>query len=431
MSNESDNQWPDFSEDGKRMWVVNLRLRSAARFEGDKNIHVIASPQSTASVCGLKIRNMKYNSVGEGTYVSGLVFEAAGELVGSRQAASVLANFASSYIQVAALAANAAFSDDFEMIIYAPPTEGLPGRFHTQKSCLPSPPAARLRTMPAEDMMEVMQALQSHRDEERLHRAMAHFRIALNSLQPRFWVLAAEHLFIATENLQRVIFRRLCDEKGLPVNGGSKHALAVESGFHPVGNSNGHLSKFDSFVRLKYVFDEDEECYKGLKFASDHFEHGSEGFGSVQEKANLHTKDAFRYVRHSILRELGVDAASNLFKDKYAYPLAHWHPNFEIWGEYTHPDCDKHLVLDPDSVGKDWPPFNGLNLDGRIADVVDDEDTKKRTITFKVNGNGHSLVEGQTVSTTGSQWVLPSIAQNEVVEDDEETMSLTIETNHD
>jgi hypothetical protein len=178
----------------------NLRLRSAVRFEGDTNIQVIASPQSTASVCGLKIRNMKYNFVGEGTYVSGLVFEAVGELVGSTQAASVLANFASSYIQVAALAANAAFSDDFEIIIYAPPTEELPSCFNTQKSCLPNPPAAKLRTMPAEDMMEVMQAFQAHRYEERLHRAMAHFRIALNSLQPRLRVLAAEHLFIATEN---------------------------------------------------------------------------------------------------------------------------------------------------------------------------------------------------------------------------------------
>jgi hypothetical protein len=143
---------------------------------------------------------MKYNYVGEGTYVSGLVFEAAGKLVGSTQAASVLANFASSYIQVAALAANPAFSDDFEMIIYAPPTEELPGRFHTQKSCLPNPPAAKLRTMSAEDMMEVMQAFQAHRYEGRLHHAMAYFRIALNSLQLRFWVLAAEHLFIATEN---------------------------------------------------------------------------------------------------------------------------------------------------------------------------------------------------------------------------------------
>lgn len=430
MTENAESQFDDFSGDGNRLWVVSLRLRSAARFLEDKNLHLISTPESTASVCGVKIRNMRYNSSNGGTHVTGLTFEAAGQMSSSTEAASTLANLAYSYVQVAALTANAAFSDDFEMLVYAPPTDNLPGRFHTQKSCIESAPAPRLRAFKAEEFLEVMTKIREHGDEERLHRAMAHFRLALNYLDPFSWVLAAEHLFIATENLQRVVFKRLCISAGLPINGASKHQLAIKAGFEPDDETNAHLSNFDSFIRMKYIFQGDSDCYKGLKFASDHFEHGSRAFNEVRKKADAHAKKAFGHIRKAILFELGVDPSSTLFKESYDEPAGAWHPQFEICGSYSHPGCDLKVELEPEQIGKNWPPFHGLNMHGHISDIVDDDESKRRTITFIVTGNGASLVEDQRAEISGTRWVLPEIKHHEFKETDPD-VQITVTTKHE
>jgi hypothetical protein len=36
-------------------------------------------------------------------------------------------------------------------------------------------------------------------------------------------------------------------------------------------------------VHVTHIFDGDDDVYKNLKFASDHFEHGSRGFNKVQD----------------------------------------------------------------------------------------------------------------------------------------------------
>jgi hypothetical protein len=419
----------DFSGDGKRMWVVSLHVRSAARFKEDKNLHMVASPQSTASICGVKIRNLRFKAEGGGTYVSGLTVEAAGEMTGSTEAVAILANLALSQVQICALAANAAFSEDFEIVAYAPPTDALPGRFHTQKSCVPEQPAPRLRSLHPEALVDLFQALQSHREEERIHRSMAHYKMALNYLEPWTWVLAAEHLFIATENLQQVIFKRLCKESSLEPSGEAKHKLAIANGITPAsGKDRSHLGKFDSLIRSRFIFNGDDECYMDLKFASDHFEHGSRDFGQVRERANRSAKNAFGHIRKAILREIGVSPDSRLFDDAYAEPVAAWHPHFEVWGNYKHAGCLDRVSVDPEAIGRPWPAFVGMNHVGRIAKIVDDDERRVRNITFKIDGNGHSLVDGQTGEILGTRWVLPTIQGSEVLDDD--SSGITIETKH-
>jgi hypothetical protein len=160
---------------------------------------------SSAPVRDIKIHNMRYESEGV-SYVSGITFEATGEATGAAEAINLLGNAALATIQVVAVVANASFEEDIEILAYAPPTTNFPGRFVTQKSATTHGPASRLREIEASDLVEVFNNLRSYASEERIQRAMAHFRLALNHLDPWSLVLTAEHLYIAAENIGRLVY---------------------------------------------------------------------------------------------------------------------------------------------------------------------------------------------------------------------------------
>jgi hypothetical protein len=399
-----------FVSDGKRMWIVSLRVRSSARLEGDQNVHMIAEAEASALVRGVKIRNMRYESEG-GSYVSGITFESAGEVTGAGEAIELLGSAALATIQVVALVANASFEEDIEILAYAPPTTNLPGRFLSQKSATTHGPASRLREIEAADLVEVFKSLRSHAAEERIQRAMAHFRLALNYLDPWSLVLAAEHLYIAAENIGRLVYKRKCAEANLPINAkDTKHLMAVAAGFPPQSDtSNSHLNDYDSYLRSEYVFHGDTASYQALKRASDGLEHGFGAFDKVRDAANTHAFAAFDHVRRAILTELALTKSSALFSDKYQYPLGSWQPKFEIFGSYADSNASTDVVIEPDSVGNPWPAFYGLNLNGYISSISDDEVTKKRCLTFRADGNGRSLINSQTVNVERTYWLLPGM----------------------
>ncbi len=226
---DASNSFDHYVADGPRPWVVTVRVRSAVVLEGNTSLSLLSGPDTTTPVAGVKIRNHLIK-VPDGHYIHGLIVEAAGEATGSEAAVSLLANLASPYIHVVALAGNAVAGPEMELLSYAPPYEGKPGRFHTQRPVTIESPASRIRFLPVQALMDLIKALGEHPEQERLHRAMAHFQHALQNVEAQGWTLAAEHLFIATENLQRVIYKRLCREAGLVESGASKHTLAVGAG---------------------------------------------------------------------------------------------------------------------------------------------------------------------------------------------------------
>src|SRR5439155_3629610 len=117
----------------------------------------------------------------------------------------------------------------------------------------------------AQHCLPLFNGIDEHPDDERLHRAMAHYREALGSLDPLNRVMAAEFLFMACENLGHVILRRLYREAGLPDTGASKHQLAVSAGFRPVNErSRVHLNNFEAHLRSQYIFGGDKTLYDQL-----------------------------------------------------------------------------------------------------------------------------------------------------------------------
>ncbi len=422
---EAPDSFDRYVSDGPRPWVVTLRVRSAVVLENNAALNMLSSLGTTIPVAGVKIRNHLMN-VPDGQYIHGLIAEAAGVATGSEQAVSLLANLASPYIQVVALAGNAVAGPEMELLAYAPPHDGKPGRFHTQRPINAEPPASRIRFLPAQALMNLIKALGDHPDEERLHRTMAHFQLALQNVEAQGWTLAAEHLFIATENLQGMVFKRLCREAGLPESGKSKHTLAVEAGLTVRDGSNQHLNDFDSMIRRDLIFHGDQACYADLKASSDHFEHGSRDFGVVREKAAASARTAFAHVRRAVLDELGIAVDSGLREERFDSPLPAWNPQLEVHGSYEHPTADNEVRLDPEQFTDAWPQFHGLNITPRISLLLDDLESKERHLQFKADGNGASFVDGQTASIEGTLWVMPGIHSDEAEEPDSSTVSVVV-----
>src|SRR4051794_7924210 len=110
-----------------RMFVVVLEAKAGFRFEGDKNITVVAADDSELAVAGVRLRNKQtwapeaVRREDAQTFVGGIVAEAAGRFSTVEDAVAVLANLASPYLHVLAVIANAAVEGSEDLVVYAPP----------------------------------------------------------------------------------------------------------------------------------------------------------------------------------------------------------------------------------------------------------------------------------------------------------------------
>jgi hypothetical protein len=379
-----------------REWVVILQARSTVRLKDDEILHIEASPQSTVPLVGIRLRNRLSNLDGK-VLVTGLIAEARGMAEDATGAVAFLAPHAAPYLQLAATGANGAVDEPKGLLVYAPPSADDLGRFLEQRPCSPSFPAAIMRSVGTAELGPLIGHLLRHPDEERIHRSMAHYRQALNALDPFNQVMSAEHLYMAVENLGQVVFRRLCREAGMAVSevrvqmGANKHHLAVAAGFIPVGTSREHLYNFDAHVRVDHIFDGDRKLYKDLQETSDAFEHGYGSFGEVQAGALSSVDRAFGCVRRAILREIGVTGGSALLGTKFEHPLGGWQPTLEVAGTF---------ISDRD---EEWPHFYGTSLFPEIV-AIEDIDDDQRRVTFKATATGESLLEGQQLTVESTRW---------------------------
>jgi hypothetical protein len=393
-----------------RVWIVGLHVRSAVRLADDKLLNIRAGPESTVSVVGVRLRNLRCVDEDGSHFFAALVAEAAGHFPDAETAVSVLGNLASPYLQVAALACNTAIDEVEDVFCYSPPVDADDtGTFLIQRHSQPRAPAAVVRDLPVPALFELLQALHGHEREDRLHRAMAHYRLALDHIAFQNWVLASEYLYIAVENLARVVTQRLINQAGFPDNGEGKHKFAISVGFTPANERDrSHLGRLDSWVREQHVFARDVECYRQLVDASDAFEHGYEGFDYVRERAKAVTRRAFSHVRKAILTEIGLPQDSELFDSRFDVPLGDWRPVLELEGTYK--DSAPTAIPDfenPKAVNDGWPDFVGPTVIPLISKIVDHKDGK-RQVSLTARGDGRSLTESQSISIIDTRWVVPS-----------------------
>lgn len=418
-----------------RTWIVQLVAKAGFRFGEYEQLTIVAAADSTSPVHGIRLRDHRVwasDDHGEGapTFVSGLVIEAAGDFASKEEAVAVLANLASPYFQVLALIANAAVEEPEDLVAYAPPLDASDvGEFIIQRHSQMRSPAARLRRLAAADVFRAVQKLLGHPREERLYRAMAHFRMALNHLDPRNRVLSAESLWLVVENMQRVVFDRLCHESGIESEAhDAKHQLALAMGFKPKKSDQGrsaavealidageldpksfkrdnsHLDILDAYIRREVLLEGDTACYKQLRQMSDGFEHGYMTFGDVQKKSAV-ADAAFTHLRRAILREIGLSDGA-LFEKRFESPQGVWRPVFEGHGEYGDSAC-RTIDLNPETLNDPWPDPPGLSLVPLMRGIVDNEDGT-RTMTLEVNGTTTAMPTSQTARLTRSTWISPS-----------------------
>lgn len=416
---------------GARRWIVTVSSPSAARISRKEQVGL--GTGGGGPVDGIRIRNAmcwsgEERGDGAPTFAGGIVVEATGVAADSTAAVDTLGNAAAPYLHVVALAANAAVEDTEDIVTYAPPEDPADvGEFFVQRHSQPRSPAASVRDVDADALVTLIQHLVGHPHEERLHRAMAHYRMALSHLDPLNRLLAAESLWMAVENLSQVVLDRLRVERGLPPTPTGKHLLAEALGYRArpaprqhivvtallrlrllspkaLRRDNSHLGRLDAHVRREVIFGGDKACYAALKEASDGFEHGFLDFAQVRSKSEVADR-AFTLVRRAILSEIGVPSNSPLFDRRYDAPLAAWRPVFEAAATYRDTAAAPFPSEGPSIVHRPWPDPPGLPLVPLMKRVVDDDDGV-RHITLEVNGTAE-LTETQRAELVSASWALP------------------------
>lgn len=426
-----------------RTWIVRVTAKAAFRFDEDQQLTIVAGPDSTLPVHGVRLRNHRCwatedHSDGAPTFIGGFVAEASGEFVAKNEAVAVLANLANPYFQVIAVLANAAVEEPEDLFAYAPPVgPDDAGEFVVQRHSQARSPAARLRRLAADDVMPVLARLMGHPREEGLHRAMAHFRMALGELNPENRVLSAESLWMAIENMTHVVLERLYDEHSIgPHTKDAKHLLALALGFQPrerdevlspavralidsgefdpgrLKRDNSHLDALDAHIRREILLEGDEACYKQLREMSNGFEHGYLSFGDARTKSGV-ADAAFAHLRRAILREIGLEVTSPLFADRFDSPQGVWRPVFEGHGEYTD-TSDRTVDLSPENFNDPWPDAPGLSLVPSMKAVVDNPDGT-RTITLEVDGTTTAMPATQTARVTLGRWISATGAEGQII----------------
>jgi hypothetical protein len=397
-----------------------MSARSAVRLAGDTVFRVTASSDSTGPINEIRVRN-RFANINRRLVVVGLIAEARGDAATADASLAVLAPAAAPFFQVLATAANAAVDEPGEFVAYAPPTRRREGEFIQQRQYVSPLAASTVRSIGGVDFNEVVAALHEHPDHERLQRAMAHYRSALSARVPFNRLMSAEHLYIAAENLSQVVFRRKCREAGLSVSddrrqmGENKHSLAEAAGFKPRSGGNQHLNGYDSHLRRTEIFDGDGDVYKGLRDASDGFEHGYASFGTIQASADSLSDKAFRCIRRAILRELGLSDGAGVLAPKFDHPLEGWQPVIQFSGTYR------------GDATQGWPYFYGANPFVEVTDIEDASDDH-RTLTFNIMGDGDSLLEGQALTIRGATLSLPLTPDRQVAIGDHDIVVSTAST---
>lgn len=151
------------------------------------------------------------------------------------------------------------------------------------------------RRIDTELVQAVGQALAGHAEAQRLRRAIAQYAHALGLWQPGSEIQCLAHLYMGVEALTKAALREHLRSRGEE----SESALLIEWGVQK--------KELDAAVRLKLIFEGDQDTYRKAKAVSDGFEHGFSEYDEMQAPAREIVVKASRYLRRAIINMLDID----------------------------------------------------------------------------------------------------------------------------
>jgi hypothetical protein len=217
------------------------------------------------------------------------------------------------------------------------------------------PPPARL--IDETTLFEMLQAMFSSSEAERIARAVSQYHVALSHWTTSAKPLALAHLYMALEALAPVVERR--ERRRLGLDTAREHAIHRKVDV----SRNNWKEVLLGWVRRDVVCQGDRATYDAARNASDGFEHGSMPLPEFRAAAELHGRGLIDYVRGGILNELELlprDLRDKLAEKRPLDVSPLW---LEVRGELH------GAVDDPDALGAGDSPFPFLDWRTTLKDV--------------------------------------------------------------
>ncbi|HUR62424.1 MAG TPA: hypothetical protein VM286_08700 [Candidatus Thermoplasmatota archaeon] len=361
-------------------WLVSVRTRSSVRLANNEPL--MLSTHGKGGIDGFKIRNTHGLDLQGRPVVVDLVCEGVGQFETMEKAVEVLSWHAFRFFPLIALAANATVDEAMDLEAYKlPHNESELAPFYIRRHSHPREPNVAVRDLRWQDLAALIGAVNSHPREDRLERAVGHYQLALSFLDGTGYVLAAEHLYIAVENLTQVIVERLARAAGIKDEKPTT-LLAKQAGLG--------VRQFQNKVRIEHIFEGDFACFDSLVEASDKLEHGYGSFYEVRERATRAAMPAFVFIRRAILRELGIAAESNLLSGAYSTPVPAWRPNVELFGRVGGSGLPTSEAFSK-NVAETWPWVQTPHVDALILNVSDGPAGRTGELRVDIRDDRHAL----------------------------------------
>lgn len=234
------------------------------------------------------------------------------------EAVRVFGGAAANILAVIAFATNAAVHDMEPELVFDN-TPGVTTRDFLQ-SYLPDERAVVSvgRALDKTSLIALMEAIEKHHERERIGRALAQYRLALNHWRWGHEIMATAHLYIGMEVLTVAAIR-----SRLRVEGISETEFAQRLGIEEEKSSK---SAVEVATRRQILFRGDDECYTDAKAASDGLEHGFMPFDRIREHAARVRDRTAAYLREAIVELLELDdaAQAKLLSPPRTEPLGRW-----------------------------------------------------------------------------------------------------------
>ena len=150
------------------------------------------------------------------------------------------------------------------------------------------------RTIKPSLILPFIEKLGNNIHRERISRAINQYTLALRYWRTGDELLATAHLFMGMETLVPVVRKLKLAQYELDSSQELADLWEIP------------LNKLDSTIRRKILFQEDLECHKDAKKASDGFEHGFLAYSEARPLAVKIRNQTALYLRHSIIELLNL-----------------------------------------------------------------------------------------------------------------------------